>query len=133
MFRFFDFLYLTFYDLFSKEDGKEPEFEASVFLAGFQCLNSLSLLMIYRVLFERTNKANISAFLAILIFILCIVLNYIRYLQLKKFYYKEIRARWESKTNSSRQTTKNWQLLYLAVSVVVFGYLIYFFASKVVG
>jgi len=93
MLRIFDYLY---YGIFKQYDGKNssPEFAASCAVAGLQSFNILSLVLIYDIA-ERCYKTDIKL-LAVILIVVLIVLNYIRYIQIEKFSHEKIRIKWDS-------------------------------------
>lgn len=129
MIPFFDYLYLSFIDLFSNDKDKAPEFEASCFMSGFQALNVLSLIMLYGIAVNGDTKVNITKGIVIVILMFWFVFNYVRYIRIKRFYWDEIKIRWEQKSNKSQKTYRNFQIGYIVISILIFGILIYYFAS----
>ena len=123
MFYFFDFLYYAVYLVYNKSERKGAEFSASCFVAGFQSLNILSLLLLFY--FIPNVEIHFTKWLSGSIIITLIVLNYFRYVYSGNRH-SIIKEKWDLLSSENRLKTIRLNWLYCTIIVVTLISGIYF-------
>lgn len=119
MLSLFDYLYISIFKLYDKTTDSSPEFAASCAVSAIQSFNVISVVILYNLLFigERLPP---SSFFIILIFLIIISLNYIRYIRIEKFSHLNIQKKLENKTPLVRCLLGYFQLIYVIISLAFY-------------
>jgi branched-subunit amino acid ABC-type transport system permease component len=126
MLSFFDYLYYSIFKLYSKSSDSSPEFAASCAVSGFQAFNIVTLYLFYSTIIEKKEIVYVPKTLALVIILVLIIFNYIRYIRVKKFNYVMIKDKLNTKSLSDQNYLKVFQIIYLVVSLLTcFGLVFY--------
>lgn len=126
---FFDFLYYLIYKFYSGYNEKGAESTSAGIIGGFQALNVLTIIMLVHSM-DR-EKTNINKLVVVVLFIFFQIYAYIRYMYREKHSVDAIKNKWLSKTETSREQTSFFLILYGVISVIsCFGLAIYLSVKK---
>ena len=122
MLRFFDYFYYLVHKMFARSEHSSPEFAASCMVSGIEGFNILSAKMLYDVFMNRHPTLSKGFNLSVIIGL--IILNYFRYIQIRRFSFENIGVKWDAKREKSKSIIKYLIGVYVCVSILILGCLI---------
>jgi uncharacterized membrane protein len=124
---YFDYLYYLIYKFYSSKEKGAASSSAGI-LGGLQASNVLTFLMLFSGFMHTIAYLNKVFF--IIVFIYFQIATYIRYILKEKNSISNIEERWLRLDESKRLKIKNFGILYVVLSVVVFFGLTIYLGSK---
>lgn len=127
MLIFFDFLFYSAYKIYRNVNDDGPEFAGAFAISALQSFNIYSVILICNIV---TGKEIFSTIIALGIFGILMIINYIRYLRTPRFSIDVIKDRWGTKSLNYQKDNRLLQGIYLAASILTFFGLVFYLANR---
>jgi hypothetical protein len=127
MILYFDYLYYSIYNICRRLYGEKPEADASAALSALQAFSIIAAINLYGIVVEKIDETKVSKLFIICMMCGLIVLNYIRYVRIKKYQYEKIKENYLLKSPKSQQLLRSIHYAYVLTTIVlIVGEIIYF-------